>query len=132
MKIALFLCFIFYFYEMRIKYLSFIPLLLLSIVAFTKNSETFPRESHRHYLSKGKSGLTKNNGSSYSLIISPIESVPAINLRTHKTVHYAQHMFFVENDYLARLKHYNFFSGSGHKQSFASQTTLLFPFHSFW
>ncbi|HEY9000522.1 MAG TPA: hypothetical protein VIM89_04165 [Mucilaginibacter sp.] len=117
---------------MRIKYLLFLPLFFLVSLAFTKNSETSSHENNRHYLSKGKSDLTKNSNTSYSIIISPVESTPVINLRVHKTVHYAQHMFFVENDYLARLKHYNFFSGSGHKQSFASQTALLFPFHAFW
>ena len=117
---------------MKVKYSLFLPLFLLLSLAFTKNSEVHSHENNRHYLSKGKSDLTKNNNTSYSFIISPIESVPVINLRVHKTVHYAQHMFFVENDYLACLKHYNFFSGSGHKQSFSSRTTLLFPFHTFW
>jgi hypothetical protein len=117
---------------MRIKYRLFLPLFFFLSLAFVKNSEASSHETNRHYLSKGKSDLNRSNNSSYSLIISPIESTPVINLRTHKTVHYAQHMFFVENDYLARLKHYNFFSGSGHRQSFATQTTLLFPFHTFW
>jgi len=117
---------------MKVKYSLFIPLFLLLSLAFVKNSKASAHENNRHYLSKGKSDLTKSSNNSYSLIVAPIESAPAINLRTHKTVHYAQHMFFAENDYLARLKHYNFFSGSGHKQSFSSQTTLLFPFHTFW
>lgn len=132
-KNTCFLYFIFYFYKMRIKYSLFLPLFLLLSLALAKRSGATSHESNRHYLSKGKSDFTKNNNSSsYSLIISPIESVPVINLRTHKIVHYAQHMFFVENDHLARLKHYNFFSGSGHKQGFTSKTTLLFPFHAFW
>jgi len=116
---------------MRIKYSLFIPLFSLLSLAFIKNSEASSHENHR-YLSKGKSDLTRNSNSNYSIIVSPIESVPVINLRTHKTVHYAQHLFFVENDFLACLKHYNFFSGSGHNQGFTSQATLLFPFHTFW
>ena len=117
---------------MRIKYSLFLPLFLLLSIAFTKNSGAFSRESSRHYFSKAKNAFTKDHNSGHLLIINTNESNQAINLRTHKTVHYAQHMLFVDNDFLARLKHYHFFSGSGHKQSFASQTTLLFPFHTFW
>jgi len=117
---------------MRIKYQLFIPLFFLLFFAFSKNSEAFSHENSRHYFSKAKNVLTKEHNGGYLLIINPNESLQAINLRIHKTVHYAQHMLFVENDFLAGLKHYNFFSGSGHKQSFTSQATLLFPFHTFW
>jgi hypothetical protein len=117
---------------MKVKYTLFIPLFLLLFLVLYKKGEAFSHENTRHYFSKGKSDLVKNNTSSLSLIINPIESVPVINLRTYKTVHYAQHMFFAENDHLARLKHYNFFSRNGHNQNFTSQTTLLFPFHAFW
>lgn len=117
---------------MRIKYILFISLFSLLFTVFTKKCRASPPENNHHYLSKAKDHFTKSNSSTYSIIISPIESAPVINIRAHKTVHYAQHMFFVENDLLAYLKHYNFFSGGGHKQSFASQATLLFPFHTFW
>ena len=117
---------------MRIKYSLFLPLFLLLSIAFTKNSGAFSRESSRHYFSKAKNVFTKDHNSGHLFIINPNESNQAINLRVHKTVHYAQHMLFVENDFLTGLKHCNFFSGSGQKQDFTSQTTLLFPFHTFW
>jgi len=117
---------------MRIKYLLFLPLFFLLSLAFTKNSGAFSHESSHHYFSKANNTLTKDHNSGYLLVISPNEFNQAINLRVHKTVHYAQHMFFVENDFLACLKHYNFFSGNGDNQNFTSQTTLLFPFHTFW
>ena len=117
---------------MRIKYSLFLPLFLLLSIAFTKNSGAFAHENNRHYFSKARNVLTGDHNNGYLFIINPNEANQAINLRVHKTVHYAQHILFVENDFLARLKHYNFSSGYEHKQSFTAQATLLFPFHTFW